>query len=243
LFRQIVRSESSDFIHWTKPQPVITHAFDQKDPQSYGMTVTQFGNTYVGLLLSYKKPGNETIDIQLTVSHDNKKWERVAGMQAFIPLGEPGTWDDGMLFSAPMFNHDGKTLIFYSGWDNSHNSKEERHSGIGLAELRLNGFVSLETKGTGFVTTKLLKNAAGKLAVNVDAKNGSLKAEVLDSNNRPVPGYSMEECIPVASDDISAVVKWKGKKDLPALQEGIKIRFELKDASLYGLYAGKNVRL
>ena len=97
-FRQIVRTESSDFIHWSEPEVVLRHAFDEKDPQSYGMVVSQYESLYLGLLCSYKKPGNETIDIQLTVSHDNRNWERVADQETFLPTGPPGSWDDGMLF-------------------------------------------------------------------------------------------------------------------------------------------------
>ena len=97
-FRQIVRTESSDFIHWSEPEVVLRHAFDEQDPQSYGMAVSQYEGLYLGLLCSYKKPGNETIDIQLTVSHDNKTWSRVADQATFLPTGPEGSWDDGMIF-------------------------------------------------------------------------------------------------------------------------------------------------
>ena len=148
-FRQIVRTESTDFIHWSSPEVVITHNHNNADPQSYGMTTSQYGNNYIGMLYSYKKPGNETIDVQLAISHDNKSWNRVANQKTFIPLGKLGSWDDGMIFCAPLFNHKNKTLIYYSAWDNSHDSKEQRQSAIGLAILRLNGFVSLDAKKTG----------------------------------------------------------------------------------------------
>ncbi len=237
-FRQIVRTESSDFIHWSEPKPVITHAHDLKDPQSYGMTVSQFGNNYIGLLHIYHKPGNETIDIQLAMSHDNKKWKRVADQQTFIPLGEPGSWDDGMLFTAPVFNYNGKTLIYYSGWNGSHNSKEERQSGIGLAELRLNGFVSLNAVEKGTIWTKAMTDLSGSLVVNVDAAKGSLRAEVTDIDGNIIPGYSFDDCITVHSDNISAVVRWKNRVKLEKLPRFVKIKFELNNASLYGFYAG-----
>lgn len=98
-FRQIVRTESTDFVHWSKPQVVLRHAHNLHDPQSYRMFVTQYESVYVGLMNSYKKPGNETIDIQLTVSHDNQRWSRVADQATFLPLGPDGSWDDGMIFA------------------------------------------------------------------------------------------------------------------------------------------------
>ncbi len=240
--RQIVRTESSDFIHWSEPKVVIRHANDLRDPQSYGMTVSQFGENYIGMMYSYKKPGNETIDVQLTVSHDNKSWNRVANQGTFIPLGTSGTWDDGMIFCAPVFNHGDKTLIYYSAWDNSHDSKERRRSGIGLATLRLNGFVSLDATDAGNITTHLMKNANGPLLVNVNAAGGSLRTELIDDEGNPLLDYSMSECLPIQSDNISKIVKWKNHAELPTGLKEFRIRFKMDNASLYGFYAGSDVR-
>ena len=207
--RQIVRTESIDFIHWSEPEVVIRHKHDLKDPQSYGMTTSQYGNKYIGLMCSYKKTGDETINVQLVISHDNKNWDRVGNQETFIPLGKAGSWDDGMLFCAPLFNQGDKTLIYYSGWDNSHDSKERRRSGIGLATLRLNRFVSLDAANTGIITSHTLKNADGSLFVNINASGGLLCAELLDTKGNPISGYTLEECLPIHSDDIAELVRWK----------------------------------
>ena len=239
-FRQIVRTESNDFIHWSEPEVVLSHKHNVKDPQSYGMTVSQYGNSYIGLLHSYKKPGDETIDVQLTVSHDNKKWERVSNQQTFLPLGKPGSWDDGMLFCAPMFNHGDKTLIYYGGWDNSHNSKEPRHSGIGLATLRLNGFVSLDAgRELATVTTRAIQNADGPLLVNADAGKGTLRAALIDADGNTIPGYSLEDCLPINKDGIAQVVRWKKHSELPKTVNILRIRFEMVNTELYGFFAGR----
>lgn len=239
-FRQIVRTESSDFIHWSVPEVVISHEHNLSDPQSYGMTTTQLGNNYFGLLHSYKKPGNETIDVQLTVSHDNKNWTRVATQQTFIPLGKQGSWDDGMIFTTPMINHGTKTLIYYSAWDGPHNTKT-RKSGIGLATLRLNGFVSLSAKTVGSVTTHPMKNASGPLLVNADAVGGSLKAEILDTEGKPIPGYTMNDCLPIKNDDITQIIRWSDHAELPDSKNSLSIRFLINKASLFGFYAGADV--
>ncbi len=242
--RQIVRVESTDFIHWSEPEVVIRHAHDLKDPQSYGMTVSQYGNNYIGMMYSYKKPGNETIDVQLAISHDNKQWVRVANQETFIPLGANGNWDDGMIFCAPVFNHGDRTMIYFSAWDNSHDSKERRRSGIGLATLRHNGFVSLDASDIGNVTTHLIKNASGPLLVNVNSARGSLCAELIDDKGKSLVGYSMNECLPIKSDDISKVVRWKNHAALPEKRQTFRIRFQLENASLYAFYSGsKAVRI
>jgi hypothetical protein len=241
-FRQIVRTESTDFIHWSKPEVVLSHKHNVEDPQSYGMSVSQYGNYYIGLLHSYKKPGDETIDIQLTVSHDNKKWSRVADEQTFLPLGPTDGWDDGMLFCAPMFNHGDKTLIYYGGWDNSH-SNQPRHSGIGLATLRLNGFVSLDAgPALATVTTNAIQNADGPLLINADAGKGSLRAELLDAFGNTIPGYTVEDCLPINEDEIVQFVRWKKHSELPENANILKIRFEMTNTKLFGFYAGTNAR-
>lgn len=239
--RQIVRTESSDFIQWSEPEVVIRHKHDLKDPQSYGMTTSQYGNNYIGLLYSYKKPGNETIDVQLAISHDNKNWIRAANQKTFIPLGKSGSWDDGMIFTTPLFNNRNRTIIYYSGWDNSHDSKERRRSGIGLATLRSNGFVSLDAKNIGYITTKAMKNASGPLLLNVNAGGGSLRAELLDAQSNPIPGYTLNDCLPIQSDEISYWVKWSNHEKLPFTSGVMQIRFELNNGSLYGFYAGSEV--
>jgi len=242
-FRQVVRTESKDFIHWSEPEVVITHKHDTHDPQSYGMTVAQIGNLYIGMISIYKKPGDETIDIQLTVSHDNRHWAHVANQATFIPNGSKGSWDAGMIFTAPLLNHDGKTLIYYGAWDGAHNSKT-RNSGIGLATLRLNGFVSLDAgEKEGTVITNPIENYKGELFVNADASNGMLRAELVDDvTKKPILGYTIDDCNPLTKDGTAQNIYWQDNKELPSSGKRIRIRFVMKNASLFGFYAGQKVK-
>jgi hypothetical protein len=240
-FRQIVRTESSDFIHWSEPTVVISHKHNVQDPQSYGMTVTQMGYNYIGLMCSYKNPGDETIDIQLAVSHDNQHWERVANQETFIPNGSSDSWDSGMIFTAPLINRGDQSLIYYGGWDGSHNQKN-RHSGIGVARLRKNGFVSLDAgSNLGMVTTQAMRKIQGPLLVNADASSGSLIAELLDVDGNPIPGYTVNDCLPLRTDGLEEPIHWREHSDLPESQEAIRIRFLIEKASLFGFYAGPDV--
>ena len=65
-----------------------------------------------------------------------------------------------------------------------------------------------------------------------------MRVELLDSKGNPIPGYTINDCLPVKSDEISYWVQWSDNKKLPATSEPIQIRFELNKASLYGFYAG-----
>lgn len=241
-FRQIVRTESADFIHWSEPEVVLSHARTIRDPQSYGMCVTQYEDVYLGLLCSYKKPGDETIDLQLTVSHDNRNWSRVADQATFLPLGGDGAWDDGMLFAAPLIVHEDSVLIYYGGWDGPHNGSKRRGA-IGLATLKRDRFVSLDAgEVPGFVTTRPIRNAGGPLLINADAFGGSIRVEVLAADGRVVPGFGAAECIPVHADSTMHRVRWKDRGELPESDRPIRLRFRLTRASLYSFHAGDGVR-
>ncbi len=240
-FRQVVRTESEDFIHWSEPEVVLSHRHDIRDPQSYGMAVTQIGRLYIGLLPVYKNPGDETIDIQLAVSHDNRHWTRVARQATFIPNGAPGSWDAGMIFTAPLFNHNGKTLIYYGGFSGPHNMESgKNHAGIGLATLRYDGFVSLDAgQKTGMVLTNPVRGFEGPLFVNADAAQGLLRVEVVDGKGKPFPGYSADDCVPLTADGIAQLVRWRNHKILPDTKGAVRIRFLMKNTALFGFYAGQ----
>ncbi|MGE0755567.1 MAG: hypothetical protein AB7F89_19130 [Pirellulaceae bacterium] len=235
-FRQIVRTESTDFVHWTEPEVVLRHAFNEQDPQSYGMVVSQYESVYLGLLCSYKKPGNETIDIQLAISHDNRNWARVADQTTFLPLGPAGSWDDGMLFCAPLLVHGDEVRLYYGGWDGPHNTKA-RSAGIGLATLAKDRFVSLQaTANPGIVTTRLFApvDARRRLHVNAHAEGGSVRAAVLDESGEPIAGYRAEDCIPLRADGLHQTVAWQGGNELPR-GRALRFRFVLDSAALYAL--------
>jgi len=231
-FRQIVRTESENFIDWSEPEVVITHAHNENDPQSYGMSVTQYDDVYLGLMCSYKKPGDETIDIQLVVSRDNQAWERVAGQQTFLPLGEDGSWDDGMIFCAPLIEYENRVLIYYGGWDGPHNTSRRR-SGIGLASLRKQGFVSLDAgESPGVVTTEPFTPTNQPLVVNADAEGGTVRVELLGDDGKPLPGYSAAECEPLTGDGVEQRIRWRNH-DTPPADATVRLRFQLRNASLY----------
>lgn len=196
------------------------------------MSVTQYENIYLGLMCSYKKPGNETIDIQLMVSRDNQRWKRVAGQQTFLPLGEEGSWDDGMIFCAPLIEHQDRVLIYYGGWDGPHNTSQRR-SGIGLASLRKHGFVSLNAgREGGVVTTKMLSPTRGPLAINADAEGGVIRVEILGADGEPLPGFSGEECQPLNADGLKQTVQWRNH-DTPPPDTAVRLKFHLQNASLH----------
>ena len=77
--------------------------------------------------------------------------------------------------------------------------------------------------------------------MNVNAKGGSLRVELIDSQGNPISGYAMSDCISIQSDDVAQMVEWKNHTKLPIELNEFRIRFEMNNVSLYGFYAGSDV--
>jgi hypothetical protein len=89
--------------------------------------------------------------------------------------------------------------LFYGAIDKGHKSKENRMT-IGLASLRLDGFVSLSAdREIGKFTIRPFELEGTSLEINVDASGGEVLTEIPDAGGRPIPGFTRADCV-VASD-------------------------------------------
>ncbi len=216
----------------------------------YGMSVFAYESMYLGFLWIFRATDVDGYYIgpvyaELVSSRDAVNWKREEGDRPpILPLGAPGQWDDGQLYTAiaPVFN--GNTLmVYYGACDNVHGyATKLLNCAIGLATLRKDGFVSLDAGPSGgSVSTKSLVGASGPLHVNYKATAGQLAVEVLDSSDAVIPGYSESECIPLQGDSIDEVVTWQTHTQVPEDLGPIRLRFILQNASLYSYMVGEIV--
>ena len=85
---------------------------------------------------------------------------------------------------------------------------------IGLAKLRLDGFISIETSNEeGVLTTKLFQFKGSRLAVNADAVNSELAVEILEYKNL----YCSADIIPINGFTLSESVSFKGNNVRPVM--------------------------
>ncbi|MSQ95514.1 MAG: hypothetical protein EXR98_13275 [Gemmataceae bacterium] len=173
-----------------------------------------------------------------------RDWKKAAEQAVFIPYGEyQKDWDWGQIYPhhAPLVVGD-EIRFYYTGISSRHWStyhKDKPDHGIGLATLRLDGFVSVEAKNEGTLTTRPLMFLGDTLVVNANAAGGSLRVEALDGEGKPIPGFQAADCQPITSDGIRHVVTWKKNPDCHLLQaRPIKLRFHLNNAKLYSFEPG-----
>ncbi|HUT73279.1 MAG TPA: hypothetical protein VM221_00405 [Armatimonadota bacterium] len=242
--RKIARSESEDFLHWTPPQLVLE--CDERDgegTQFYGAGIDLYEGLYVGMLWVYREGGDGCIDTQLGVSRNGVDWERVAERQVFLPLGEPGSWEDGMARCAErIIRRDERLYIYYDGVNGPHSGPKFPHESIvrkhkpaiGLATLRRDGFVSLDAGDEpGLLVTQPFALPSGPLHLNLDAAGGLCTAALCEEEGHPLPGC--EQSLPVTGDALDAAVVWPQPASAP-VGRNVTLRITLQRASLYAYW-------
>jgi hypothetical protein len=83
------------------------------------------------------------------------------------------------------------------------------------------------------------------LFVNVDAKAGELRMEVLDADGKVIAPFLRDNCVPVKADSTRQRIEWKGAPDLAALARQtagrVRFRFHLTNAKLYSFWVSPDL--
>ena len=208
----------------------------------YNMQVLQYEGVRIGFVTVFTYDDRYCRGaVQLTFSRDGMNWERSIGRPPFLYMSEqPGDFDWGAIyaFQSPLVVGD-EIWVYYNGVGLDHNHEplpgvEGFPNGVGLARLRLDGFVSMGTEARGSLTTKPMVVRGRALMVNADAAGGSLRVEIVDEQSRPISPFESENCDPLQRDDIRHAVRWGGGPGLEALAgRTVRLRFHLENAELY----------
>ncbi len=230
--------------------------------QIYATTCWIYHGVYFSLLSVYDFPGDvsegqvtdthkrherDVMNFYIATSRDGDSWDMhwVYASQPLVPRGPDGAFDKDILLPAStIVTHSDKHWIYYAGANERHGNEQvkfDRKHAIGLATLRLDGFVGLSAgEHEGTVVTKPFKLEGDQLLVNVDAHGGEASVEVLDAIGQPMPGYSSKEVVPVTKlDELRWQPHWKKHTDLSALRNKVvRLKFRLRDAKLYSFQIG-----
>lgn len=234
--RKVARSESADFINWSKPTLVL--APDKKDgprTQFYGITIDRYAKQYVGVLwMFWIEAGNVgRIDFQLCHSRDGKTWHRDPERRVFLPNGPPGSWDAyDMRAACRSVVLDDRVLFYYAGSPARHGRGGEEKLGmdIGLATLRRDGWVSLDAADEpGTLLSKPFLLTKGTLHLNTDADRGKVWAALIDST-----GAVITESEAITGDRLDATVVFP--KGQPKVGTEIRLRLTAENAKLYSYW-------
>jgi hypothetical protein len=238
--RAIARATSEDFLHWsaseeldfgdTAPEHLYTNSIITypRAPHLY----LGFPKRYVpGRLPQAPVTPDGLSDAVFMSSRDGRRWRR--WQEAFIRPGlDPLNWVDrtnhvarGMIQTSPE-----ELSLYVLECYQTPQVRIRRHS------LRTDGFVSMNAPWTGGdFTTVPLRFSGRELALNyASSAAGSVRVELRDAANQPVPGFGLKDCEEIYGDHIERVVKWGESSDLTALQGRVmRLRFVMHDADLF----------
>jgi len=219
------------------------------DPQDYHADIYNIGvfryeGLYIGLPAVFHSTGalpEGNTDgfhlIQLVSSRDLKNWHRLGDRQPFIEPSEvaPGVYDTMQMLppSSPV-QHDDELRFYYTGIRHR-KLPEGVNSDLGaicLAVLRRDGFISLDAGPQGGqMLTKPFTVRGQQLLINADARNGDLTVEILDRNDNVLAVSEKIE-----GDQLRATVQWRDRGLAEFAEQPIRLRFRLRQASLYSFW-------
>lgn len=179
--------------------------------------------------------------VTLGYSRDGFHWHR-PDRRAFLGLSEdPKAWNYGNVQSAGGgCLVVGDELYFYCSGRNSGGIAPDPGDGgrTGLAVLRRDGFASMDAdEAGGVLITRPLTFKGSRLFVNARVRGGELRVDVLDEQDRAVPGFSLDNCTPCRDSGTLLPITWRGGADLASLRgQPVRLRFHLTSGRLYSFW-------
>ena len=173
-----------------------------------------------GIWEFYMAPSRDAINFDFALAAYPRK--------TLIPRGADGSFDKDC--ARPPMNiitYKDEHWIYYLA-TNERWGARKWDARLGLAKLRLDGFFFLEAAGKpGSLITRPFKLQGAAVEVNVDAKKGWVKIELLDEKNNVISGLSSRHD---GMDKLRLRPEWK----LSGLEgKTVKLKVTLQNAKLY----------
>jgi hypothetical protein len=235
-YRAIGRAESRDFRNFPPPEKIAEPSREEREPRDKGFDYYNssavkypFAEDSYFMFSSNYYHDSDMADVQLGTSRDGIHYSRWRG--PFLGIGAEGCFDSKMIFMATGLYRSGDEIwMYYTGSNNFHNvtNPAGRYSGVGMARIRLDGFVSQDADWAGgSLTTIPLLFSGDKLTINYDANAGGwMKVELLDKEFNPIPGFSEMEADYLRGNNIRKTATWKnGDNIAPLNNKFLSLRF------------------
>ena len=240
--RQVGRTASTDFLHWS-PAAAVLEGTDE-NLQIYSMPVFRHANLYLGLPAIHNQRTDQ-VWTELAWSPDTVAWHRVCpGSPVIANAGLVGSYDWGCAYAAahPVFvpgktGETGEIRLYYGASNFQHTSW--RDGSLCLATLRPDGFACYEQvageRPATVVTAPLAWSGAG-LRITADvAPIGALGVSVLEHSADRVlaRGELAGSLRPATGAATDAAVTWREPPPGALPGRTVRLRFTLNGTRLY----------
>ena len=224
-------------------------------PQLYNLDAAPYESLMLGMFQLHYGPPNEECEksgrpkitgLEFAYSRDGFHWHRPERRCAILPEPEKYPWERGYVQSLGNVCTVGedKITFYYTGFAGDPGAGDKmamyRNGATGAAFLRRDGFASLDAEPSGEIVTRKVRFDGEHLFVNLEAPAGSVAAEVLTPDERPVPGFSAAECIPVSGDRTKIGIGWKNAALAALKGQVVRFRFILTRGKLYSFWVSRD---
>lgn len=244
--RITMHSFSTNLIEWTTPHYVILpdDSIDPGETQFYAMDgYLRRGDLLIGMVkvLRDDLKADEPPDppdaygvgyTSLAWSRDGETWCRDTA-HIFDPDPQKGAWDHAHAWIDEQVHVDDEVYLYYGGYARGHkvNRFEERQ--IGLVKIKRDRYIAREAGvEPGLIKTPLVVLEGEGLTLNVDARDGEIRAQATEADGKPLPGFAFEDCTPINTDSLTAPVTWK-RPFSEISGKPLRLEFYLKNARLF----------
>jgi hypothetical protein len=245
--RAVQHCTSTDFIHWTDPQPntytagaPLEHFYTNATWPCPGAPhmLLSFPKRFVPdrtKLAGYNDPG--VSDNVIMSSRDGASWDRRFLEPWLRTNTDPHNWTQRSNMPAWGIVETGPEE--FSMYVSEHYEWPDNR--LRRVTIRRHGFASAHaTPAGGEFVTRPLRFSGAHLVLNyATSAAGSVRVEVQDENGTPVPGFALADAPELFGNEIAATYAWKAGNDVSALAgKSIRLRFVLRDADLYAIHFG-----
>ncbi len=232
--RRVAVKESDDLVHWTHERTIIVP--EEGDVTDfYGMTVFRRGDLFIGFLQIYDAGKTDKVSSELVWSYDAYQWSRLPLGTKKSPLnyGKGNDWDAGQVYMGdkPIVKED-EMWFYYTGNKTTHNVMGT--PAIGLAKTKTDRFFGARSlpDTLGRILTRPFE-VDGDLFINADVE-GEIRVEVRSAiRDETLEGWGADACTPIVGSVLDAPISWGGKKLSDLKGKMVRLRFQLKDGTLY----------
>ena len=226
-YRSIRRMTSDDFLTWSNP--IEMKGREPKEHLYTNGTQPYFRapHIYIALPTRFQASAGAITDIAFMATRPGSDHYHRHFREAFI---RPGLGKEGWGNRA--------NYITLNVVQSSPTEMKMFMYGGAQYVMRLDGFVSVRA---GYEDGEFLTNpfrfSGDKLVLNAStAGAGNIRVEILDENEKPIPGFTAENCDAIRGDSIAATVTWEENADLSDLAgKMVRLRFVMNEADIYSL--------
>ncbi|HEX5470726.1 MAG TPA: LamG domain-containing protein [Lacipirellulaceae bacterium] len=194
--------------------------------------------------LRQRNRGSGIIEVQTMTSRDGLRWKRYP-RPAYIPPGKHGEFGtfhmvgmvQGMVRRGDeIWQYFTSSPNYHSAWNSS---PAGGPAGVYRAVQRLDGFVSADFDYQGGeIVTKPLRFSGDELDLNINTMaTGYAQVAILDKDSRPIPGFTLDDCVYVNGDFIDEPVEWlhKGVNVSALAGRDIRVLIRGRGCKLYAM--------